>query len=212
MKVLELFFVRRNMRMKKQYRKKLIIIYWFAQWKFGKSEWCWFWKHTHCVFCFSNAPTKWVVCAECCFCPSSWHHLLILKTPPHQQMVSLRRTETTNCAVTEHNPHQQMCWSTKWVGRPDCCFWHPFTFLVTPISTKWVTDPISGPGGRQGAPGGSELLPTPKWVIKQQHNGSKPWSKVPKVCPDPKGMVLIHFWGVWGHLGALQQRYLVKMQ
>ena len=112
------------------------------QWKFGKSEWCWFWKHTHCVFCFSNAPTKWVVCAECCFCPSSWHHLLILKTPPHQQMVSLRRTETTNCAVTEHNPHQQMCWSTKWVGRPDCCFWHPFTFLVTPTSTKWATDPI----------------------------------------------------------------------
>ena len=93
-------------------------------------------------FCFSNAPTKWVVCAECCFCPSSWHHLLILKTPPHQQMVSLRRTETTNCAVTEHNPQQQMCWSTKWVGRPDCCFWHPFTFLVTPTSTKWATGPI----------------------------------------------------------------------
>ena len=69
-----------------------------------------------------------------------------------------------------------------------------------------------GPGGRQGAPGGSRLLPTPKWVIKQQNNGSKPWLKVPKVCPDPKGMVSIHFWCIWGHLGAVKQCYIVKTQ
>ena len=36
--------------------------------------------------------------------------------------------------------------------------------------------------------------------------------KVPKVCPDPKGMVLTHLWGIWGHLGALKQWYLVKSQ
>ena len=59
-----------------------------------------------------------------------------------------------------------------------------------------------GPGGHQGAPGATRLLPTPKWVIKQQNNGSKPWLKVPKVCPDPKGMVFIQFWGIWGHLHA----------
>ena len=35
--------------------------------------------------------------------------MLILKTSPHQQMVSLRWTEATNCTVTEHHPHQQMC-------------------------------------------------------------------------------------------------------
>ena len=46
-----------------------------------------------------------------------------------------------------------------------------------------------GPGGRQRAPGGAR---EPKRVIKQQNNGPKPWFKVPKVCPDPKGMVLIH--------------------
>ena len=67
-----------------------------------------------------------------------------------------------------------------------------------------------GPRGRQGAPGGSRLPPAPKRVIKQQKNGPKPWFKAPKVCPDQKGMVLIHFWGIWGHLGALKQRYLVK--
>ena len=71
-----------------------------------------------------------------------------------------------------------------------------------------------GPGGRQGAPGGLRgVLGTPqcqKRVIKQQNNGPKPWFKVPKVCPDPKGMVLIHFSGIWDHLGALKQRYLVK--
>ena len=68
--------------------------------------------------------------------------MLILKTSPHLQMVSLRRTETTKCAVTEHHPHQQMCWSTKWVDRPDCSFWPHFTFLVAPTSTKWGTGPI----------------------------------------------------------------------
>merc|ERR1711989_166576 len=63
----------------------------------------------------------------------------------------------------------------------------------------------------QGASGGSRLLPTPKEVIKQSNNDSKPCFKVPKVCPDPKGMVLIHFGSIWSHLDALQQRYLVKM-
>ena len=50
-----------------------------------------------------------------------------------------------------------------------------------------------GPGGRQGAPWATRLLPTPKLVIKQQNSGSKPWLKVPKVCPDPKGIVFVHF-------------------
>ena len=48
-----------------------------------------------------------------------------------------------------------------------------------------------GPGGRHGAPGGSRLPPTPKREIKQQNNGPKSWFKVPKVCPDPKGVVFI---------------------
>ena len=69
-----------------------------------------------------------------------------------------------------------------------------------------------GARGHQGAPEGSMVPPAPKRVIKQQNNGPKPWFKVPKVCPDPKGMVLIHFWCIWGHLDALQQRYLVKTQ
>ena len=68
-----------------------------------------------------------------------------------------------------------------------------------------------GARGHQGAPRGSRVPPAPKRVIKQQNNGPKPWFKVPKVCPDPKGMVLNHFWGIWGHLGALKQQYLVKM-
>ena len=50
-----------------------------------------------------------------------------------------------------------------------------------------------GSGGFQGVQGGT---------IKQQNNGSKPWLKVTKVCPDPKGMVFIQFWGIWGHLHA----------
>ena len=50
-----------------------------------------------------------------------------------------------------------------------------------------------GARGHKGAPGGSGVPPAPKRVIKQQNNGPKPWFKVPKVCPDPKGMVLNHF-------------------
>ena len=46
-----------------------------------------------------------------------------------------------------------------------------------------------GPGGRKGVPGGLG-------VMKQQNDDPKPWFKVPKVCPDPKGMVFIHFWGI----------------
>ena len=66
------------------------------------------------------------------------------------------------------------------------------------------------PGGTRGCPGGSRIPPAPKRVIKQQNNDPKPWFKVPKVCPDPKGVVFTHLWGIWGHLGALKQRYLVK--
>ena len=74
---------------------------------------------------------------------------------------------------------------------------------------------IPGVRGAPGGPGGargSRLPPTPKRVIKQQNNDPKPWFKVPKVCCDPKGMVFTHFGGIWGHLDALQQRYLVKSQ
>ena len=67
-----------------------------------------------------------------------------------------------------------------------------------------------GARGHQGAPGGSRLPPAPKREIKQQNNGPKSWFKVPKVCPDPKGMVFTHFWGIWGHLDGLKQPYLVK--
>ena len=59
-----------------------------------------------------------------------------------------------------------------------------------------------GPGGTRvsrGVPGhkgalmGSGLPLVPESVIKQQNDGHVPWLKVPKVCPDPKGMVFIHF-------------------
>ena len=49
-----------------------------------------------------------------------------------------------------------------------------------------------GHQGVQGASGGPGVPPAPKRAIKQQNNGPKLWFKVPKVCPDPKGMVLIH--------------------
>ena len=71
-----------------------------------------------------------------------WYRLLFLRTSPNQQKGSSRRTETTNLTVTEHHPHQQICWSTKWVDRQDCCFWPPFTFLVSPTGTKWGSVPI----------------------------------------------------------------------
>ena len=71
-----------------------------------------------------------------------WYRLLFLRTSPNQQKGSLRRTETTNLTVTEHHPHQQICWSTKWVDHQDCCFWPPFTFLVSPTGTKWGSVPI----------------------------------------------------------------------
>ena len=67
-----------------------------------------------------------------------------------------------------------------------------------------------GARGSRGVPGRSRLPLAPKWVIKTAKNGPKPWFKVSKMYPDPKRMVLIHFWGIWGHLGALKQRYLVK--
>ena len=65
-----------------------------------------------------------------------------------------------------------------------------------------------GPGGHKGAPGGSRLPPAPK----PENNGPKPWFNVPKVCPEPEPweMVLIHFWGICGHLIAFNHGYLVK--
>ena len=55
-----------------------------------------------------------------------------------------------------------------------------------------------GVRGHQGVLGATRLLPTPKWVIKQQNNGSKSWFKVPKVCPWPKRdgiySFMMHLW------------------
>ena len=84
--------------------------------------------------------------------------------------------------------------------------------MMTQDDWLWPRMTPGGPGGRQGAPGGSRLPPAPKRVIKQLNNDSNPWFKVPKVRPDPKGMAFTHFWCIWGHLDALQQRYLVKTQ
>ena len=39
----------------------------------------------------------------------------------------------------------------------------------------------------------TRLPPAPKREIKQQNNGPKSWFKVPKGCPDLKGMVHTHF-------------------
>ena len=80
---------------------------------------------------------------------------------------------------------------------------------MTDYGPGWHTRGQGATRGSRGAPGGWRLLPAPKRVIKQQNNGPKPWFKVPKVCPDPWGMVLTHFWGIWGHLVAFNQRYLV---
>ena len=71
-----------------------------------------------------------------------WYRLLFLRTSPNQQKGSLRRTETTNLTVTEQHAHQQICLSAKWVDNQDCCFWPPFTFLVSPTGTKWGSVPI----------------------------------------------------------------------
>ena len=49
-----------------------------------------------------------------------------------------------------------------------------------------------------------------KNMENQRKNGPKPRFKVSKVHPDPKKMVLIHFWGICGLLDELQQQYLVK--
>ena len=123
----------------------MIIIYWFPskgrvpnQNVDSEGTECWFWRH-RMLFLKAYPLCMFIKCTNKM---GRLRRMLILKTSPHQQMVSLRWTEATNCTVTEHHPHQQMCWSTKWVGHPDCSFWHPFTFLVTPTSTKWATGPI----------------------------------------------------------------------
>ena len=69
-----------------------------------------------------------------------------------------------------------------------------------------------GARGCQGVPGGSRIPPAPKRVIKPQNNDPKPWFKVPKVYPDLKGMVFTHLWCIWAHLGALKQRFIVKLR
>ena len=81
---------------------------------------------------------------------------------------------------------------------------------MTDYGPGWHTRGQGATRGSRGAPGGWRLLPAPKRVIKQQNNGPKPWFKVPKVFPDLWGMVLTHFWGIWGHLVAFNQRYLVS--
>ena len=83
--------------------------------------------------------------------------------------------------------------------------------IMTQDDWLWPRMTYKGSWGHQGSPGGSWLPLAPKRVIKQQNNDPKTWFKVPKVCPDPKGMVFTHLWGIWGHLGALKQLYLVKM-
>ena len=84
--------------------------------------------------------------------------------------------------------------------------------IMTQDDWLWPRMTYQGSWGHQGAPGESRLPPVPKTVIKQQNSGPKPWFKVHKVCPDPKGMEFTHLWGIWGHLGALKRRYLVKTQ
>ena len=52
-----------------------------------------------------------------------------------------------------------------------------------------------GPGGAQGAPGGARGVqdtPGAKKSDKIAKNDPKPWFKVPKVCPDLKGMVFTY--------------------
>ena len=70
----------------------------------------------------------------------------------------------------------------------------------------WHTRGQGGSRGSRGAPGGAgatRLLPTPKWVIKQQNNGSKPWLKVPKVCPWPKRDGIYSFMMHLGPFGCI---------
>ena len=84
---------------------------------------------------------------------------------------------------------------------------------MTKYGPGWHTRGQGCTRGFRGAPGGARgftQLPAAKRVIKTAKNGPKPWFKVSKVCPDPKRMVLLHFWSIWGHLDALKQRYLVK--
>ena len=124
---------------------------------------------------------------------------------------------TTHATHTAHATLLQSCYCLNYSLR---------MAQIWPIMTHddWVWQGMTyqGSGGLQGVQGGvrghqgslgaSRLLPMPKWVIKQQNNGSKPWLKVPEVCPDPKFMVFTHFWSIWGHLDAVKQCYTVKMQ
>ena len=70
------------------------------------------------------------------------HRMLILKACPYQQILSSKGTETTNGTTSQHHPYQQICWSTRWVNRPDCSFWPPFDISCHPETTKWVAHPI----------------------------------------------------------------------
>ena len=88
--------------------------------------------------------------------------------------------------------------------------YYPWWPSMTDYGPGWHSRGQGGIRGSRGATGGSRQSPATKRVIKQQNNDPKPWFKVPKVCCDPKGMVFTHFWGIWGHLEALQQRYLLK--
>ena len=45
---------------------------------------------------------------------------------------------------------QQVCWSTKWVKRPDCSFWAHINKLCHPESTKGVAPTVSSEGKEKG--------------------------------------------------------------
>ena len=110
-------------------------------------------------------------------------------------------------------------WQYRCIKKSSVCAWIIHSrwvkddwlwLMMTDYGPGWHT---RGQGATRGAPGGArgvEATPGAKRVIKQPNNGPKPWFNVPKVCPDPWGMVLFRFWGIWGHLVALNQRYLVK--
>ena len=116
--------------------------------------------------------------------------------------------EWTICGGPHHPPrllspfrkHSMSQWALILGNKPSTFYllWPRMTY-----QESWGHQGVQGGArGHQWAPGGSRLPPAPKREIKQQNNGPKSWFKVPKVCPDPKGMVFTHFWGIWGHLDA----------
>ena len=89
---------------------------------------CWFWRSTICCLSINKM--------------GQLYRMLILKACPYQLILSSKGTETTNGTASQHHPYQQICWSTRWVNRPDCSFWPPFDISCHPETTKWVARPI----------------------------------------------------------------------